>query len=77
MGQEKYDEAIERMSSVIQQQKDVAYAYLWRGMAYNKKKQTARMVDDFQLFLKLVSYKKNMAKQVLKADAQLQKELED
>jgi len=53
VGQEKYDEAIERMSSVIKEQKDVAYAYLWRGMAYNKKKQTARMVDDFQLFLKL------------------------
>jgi tetratricopeptide (TPR) repeat protein len=53
VGQEKYDEAIERMSGVLAKKQDLAYAYFWRGMAYNKRKQTARMVDDFQAFLKL------------------------
>jgi hypothetical protein len=31
----------------------MAYAYYWRGQAYHRTKQIARMVDDFQAFLTL------------------------
>ena len=34
-------------------QADLAYAYHWRGQAYQLKKQVARMVEDYQSFLKL------------------------
>ncbi|MBN2368978.1 MAG: tetratricopeptide repeat protein [Vicinamibacteria bacterium] len=51
--QEKADAAIERMSAAIKDMPDLAYAYYWRGKAYNLKKQTARMVDDLQSFIKL------------------------
>jgi tetratricopeptide (TPR) repeat protein len=51
--QEKHDAVIERMSGVLGKSSTVAYAYYWRGKAYNAKKQQARMVDDFEAFLKL------------------------
>jgi len=53
VGQDKFDAAIERMSAVIGARPTVAYAYYWRGKAYNAKKQPARMIDDLQAFLKL------------------------
>lgn len=51
--QEKLDEAIERLSAVLAAKPDVAYAYYWRAQAYHRKKQVARMVDDYTAFLKL------------------------
>jgi tetratricopeptide (TPR) repeat protein len=56
VGQEKYDDAIARLSAVIAAKNDVAYAYFWRGKAYNAKSQTARMMDDFRAFLKLAPH---------------------
>jgi tetratricopeptide (TPR) repeat protein len=53
VGQEKYAEAIEGLSKAIVAKPDLAYAYFWRGMAFNKTQQAARMVDDFQTFLRL------------------------
>jgi tetratricopeptide (TPR) repeat protein len=53
VGQGKYDDAVGRMSAVLGKRSDVAYAYYWRGQAYHKKKQIARMVEDYQAFLKL------------------------
>lgn len=53
VGLARYDDAVARMSAVIGADKDVAYAYYWRGQAYYKKKQPARMVGDFEAFLKL------------------------
>lgn len=51
--QQKVDEAIERLSAALQAQADLAYAYYWRGQAHQVKKQVARMVEDYQNFLKL------------------------
>ena len=51
--QNKHDAAIERMSGALGKSATTAYAYYWRGKAYNAKKQQARMVDDFEAFLKL------------------------
>jgi regulator of sirC expression with transglutaminase-like and TPR domain len=31
----------------------VPYAYYWRGQAYQRRKQIARMIEDYQAFLKL------------------------
>lgn len=52
VGQKKYDDAIERLSVVLGKE-EVAYAFFWRGQAYDKNKQAARMVADYQAFLKL------------------------
>ncbi len=51
--QEKYDEAADRMSAALGRDATLAYAYYWRGQAYQRKKQIARMVEDYQHFLKL------------------------
>ena len=51
--QEKLDEAIARMSAALEANKELAYAYYWRGQAYHRTKQIARMVDDYQAFLTL------------------------
>jgi tetratricopeptide (TPR) repeat protein len=53
VGQNKLDEAVDRLSAVIKANGGVAYAYYWRGKAYNGKKQQARAIDDFETFLKL------------------------
>jgi tetratricopeptide (TPR) repeat protein len=53
VGQKKYDDAIERLSAALAKKDDLAYAYFWRGQAYDKKNQAARMVADYQAFLKL------------------------
>lgn len=53
VGQTKYDAAVERMSAALVARKDIAYAYYWRGQAYNNKRQADRMVADFESFLQL------------------------
>jgi tetratricopeptide (TPR) repeat protein len=53
VGQQKLDEAVERLSAALKAQADLAYAYYWRGQAFQLKKQVARMVEDYQSFLKL------------------------
>jgi tetratricopeptide (TPR) repeat protein len=53
VGQQKLDEAVQRMSAALQAKAGLAYAYYWRGQAYQLKKQVARMVEDYQAFLKL------------------------
>jgi tetratricopeptide (TPR) repeat protein len=52
-GQRKYDDAIDRLSTALAKKDDLAYAYFWRGQAYDKKNQAARMVADYQAFLRL------------------------
>jgi len=47
------DEAIARLSGLIAQHPGLAYAYYWRGKAYEAKHQSARMVDDLEAFLRL------------------------
>ena len=49
----KLDEAITRMSTALESRADIAYAYYWRGQAYQRNKQVARMAEDYQNFLKL------------------------
>jgi tetratricopeptide (TPR) repeat protein len=51
--QGKLDDAIARMSAALEAKNDLAYAYYWRGQAYQRNKQIARMVDDYQAFLTL------------------------
>jgi tetratricopeptide (TPR) repeat protein len=53
VGQKKYDDAIASLSAALAKREDLAYAYFWRGQAYDKKNQAARMVADYQAFLKL------------------------
>jgi tetratricopeptide (TPR) repeat protein len=53
VGQKKFDAAADAMSKAIEKNGGLAYAYFWRGQAYDNKKQTARMVADYQQFLKL------------------------
>ena len=53
VGQKKYDAAIEGLTAAIGKKDDLAYAYFWRGQAYDKKNQAARMVADYQTFLRL------------------------
>lgn len=53
LGQKKYDDAIERLSAALAKKDDLAYAHFWRGQAYDKKNQAARMIADYQAFLKL------------------------
>jgi tetratricopeptide (TPR) repeat protein len=52
-GQGKNDDVVARMSAALGANSRIPYAYYWRGKAYNAKKQQARMVDDFEAFLKL------------------------
>jgi tetratricopeptide (TPR) repeat protein len=51
--QEKLDEAVARMSAALAAKDDLAYAYYWRGQAHQRTKQIARMVEDYQAFLRL------------------------
>lgn len=53
VGQKKYDEAIDKLSVALGKKDDLAYAYFWRGQAYDKKNQAARMVADYQVFIRL------------------------
>jgi tetratricopeptide (TPR) repeat protein len=51
--QKKLDPAIARMTAALNANKELAYAYYWRGQAYHRTKQVARMVDDYRAFLRL------------------------
>jgi tetratricopeptide (TPR) repeat protein len=53
VGQKKYDEAIAGLTTALAGKDDLAYAYFWRGQAYDKKNQSARMVADYESFLRL------------------------
>lgn len=53
VGQQKYEDAIARLSEVIAGDAKVAYAYFWRGQAYQHVGQTERMTEDFETFLRL------------------------
>jgi tetratricopeptide (TPR) repeat protein len=53
VGQKKYDDAIQRMTAALEKKGSLAYAHFWRGQAYDKKNQAARMVADFEAFLRL------------------------
>jgi tetratricopeptide (TPR) repeat protein len=53
VAQGKLDEAIQRLTAVVQADPRLPYAYYWRGQAYHRNKQIARMVDDYQAFLRL------------------------
>ena len=52
-GLKKYDEAISRLSDALGRNAGLAYAYFWRAQSYDKKGQAARMVADYEQFLKL------------------------
>jgi tetratricopeptide (TPR) repeat protein len=49
----KLDEAVSRLTSVLATGGAVAYAYYWRAQAYQRLGQVARMVDDYEAFLRL------------------------
>jgi tetratricopeptide (TPR) repeat protein len=49
----KLDEAIQRLTAVLQADPRLPYAHYWRGQAYQRQKQVARMVDDYEAFLRL------------------------
>jgi tetratricopeptide (TPR) repeat protein len=53
VGLQKYDDAIARLGAVIDANGSIAYAYFWRGQAYQHVKQTERMSADFEAFLRL------------------------
>lgn len=53
VSQDKIDEAVARLSAAIAAKPDLAYAYYWRGQAYDKQKKASSMASDFQTFLKL------------------------
>jgi tetratricopeptide (TPR) repeat protein len=59
VGQKKYDDAVARMSAVIdayaerEDKGNAAYAFYWRGQAHYAKGSTARAIEDFQVFLQL------------------------
>jgi tetratricopeptide (TPR) repeat protein len=53
VSQAKLDEAIRRLTAVIQADPRLPYAYYWRGQAFQRRQQIARMVDDYQAFLRL------------------------
>jgi tetratricopeptide (TPR) repeat protein len=53
VGQDKIDEAVARLSAAIAAKPELAYAYYWRGQAYEKQRKVSSMADDFQTFLKL------------------------
>ncbi|MBN1960725.1 MAG: hypothetical protein JW841_07240 [Deltaproteobacteria bacterium] len=54
MASGKIDETIEQMTAVIEANPRAAYAYYWRGMAYNQQRKIAREYDDLKIFVKLV-----------------------
>ncbi len=53
VGLKKYDDAITAMTAAITAKGDQAYAFFWRGQAYDGKKQPANMAADYQKFLTL------------------------
>jgi len=53
VSQGKLDEAVARLSEVLRADPAVAYAHYWRGQAYQRRQQVARMAEDYEAFLKL------------------------
>lgn len=53
VGAKKLDEAVAAMTEALKAKNDQAYAYYWRGMAYDRKKDVARAVEDLQTFVRL------------------------
>jgi tetratricopeptide (TPR) repeat protein len=53
VSQGRLDEAVRRLTAVIQVDARLPYAYYWRGQAYHRMGQIARMVDDYRTFLAL------------------------
>lgn len=53
VAQGKLDEAIQRLSAALRADPRLAYAYYWRGQAYHRKRQVARMAEDYRAFLGL------------------------
>ncbi len=49
----RYDDAVARMGDALGKRNDLAYAYYWRGQSYSKKKQTDRMIGDYEAFVRL------------------------
>jgi len=53
VSQGKLDEAIVRLSDVLRAGPTLPYAHFWRGQAYQRRQQVARMAEDYEAFLKL------------------------
>lgn len=53
VAQGRLDDAIRRLTAVIQADPALPYAHYWRAQAYHRRGQIARMVDDYQAFLRL------------------------
>jgi tetratricopeptide (TPR) repeat protein len=53
VAEQEYEEAIDRMTDVIDADHDVAEAYLWRGYGYYYVGDSERMAGDFETFLSL------------------------
>jgi tetratricopeptide (TPR) repeat protein len=51
--QDKLDEAIDRMTTALAADANLAYAYYWRGQSRQRKQQIARMAEDYQSFVRL------------------------
>jgi tetratricopeptide (TPR) repeat protein len=53
VSQGKLDEAIQRLTTVLRADPSLPYAHYWRGQAYHRNTQIARMVGDYEAFLRL------------------------
>jgi tetratricopeptide (TPR) repeat protein len=53
VSQGRLDEAVRRLTAVIQADARLPYAYYWRGQAYHRLRQIARMAEDYRTFLAL------------------------
>jgi tetratricopeptide (TPR) repeat protein len=51
--QRKHDAALAKMNAAIEAKSDLAYAYYWRGYAYNGKSQAAQAIRDWEQFIRL------------------------
>ena len=54
-GEAGSEPGIQRLSTVIQADPRLPNAHYWRGQAYQRSQQVARMVDDYQAFLRLAT----------------------
>jgi tetratricopeptide (TPR) repeat protein len=51
--QGKLAQAIQQLTAVLEVDPRVPYAHYWRGQAYHRTRQIARMVEDYEAFLRL------------------------
>jgi tetratricopeptide (TPR) repeat protein len=49
----RLEEAVQRLTTVLHADPRLPYAHYWRGQAYQRKRQVARMVIDYEAFLRL------------------------